>query len=176
MDSPHGKTDRGVSIIEMLIYTGILIIIVAAVGSTVLALSRVYRSITAGQQVEEAGHIALERILRETKGAISIDGAQSDFATPSGRLTLNILDDDGDPETVQFFLSGQSLHVSEAGIDRGPLIPSDVRVTRLYLTSITTTLSRAVKIEMTVESGTTTSYRSKNFYGTAVSRGSYLNQ
>ena len=42
--------------------------------------------------------------------------------------------------------------MSEAGIDGGPLIPSDVRVTRLYLTSITTTLSRAVKIEMTVES------------------------
>lgn len=166
----------GFSLIEMLVYTAILILIVAAVGSTILALSRVYRAITTEQIVEDAGQVTLERILRTTKDALSIDSAQSAFASTTGKLTLNTLDDDGNAQVVQFFLAGQTLRMKENGVDVGPLTPSEAHVTRLYLTSITTSVSKAVKVEMTIESGTSTTYRSKNFYGTAVLRGSYLDQ
>ncbi|RJQ33648.1 hypothetical protein C4568_04195 [Candidatus Parcubacteria bacterium] len=168
--------ERGVSLIEMLIYTAILILIVMAVGSTVLAFSRVYRSIIAEQKVEEAGHVAMERIMREIKKGSSIDSAGSSFASATGALALNTTDDGGDPIIVRFFLSDSNMHVSEDGEDIGPLLPQGASVTRFYLTSITTAISRAVKVELTVESGTSTSYRSKNFYGTAVLRGSYLDQ
>ncbi len=166
----------GTSLIELLIYTGILVLIVSAVGSTTLALSRIYRTIVAEQTVEEAGHVALERILRETRDAVSINAGSSDFATTTGRLTLNAIDENEDAIELQFYLSGQTLRLREDAADLGPLVSGDARVTRFYLTSITTTLSQAVKVEMTVESGTSTSYRSKNFYGTAVVRGSYLDQ
>jgi Tfp pilus assembly protein PilW len=170
------KTSSGASILEMLVYVGILVIIVAAVGSAVLALSRVYRSIVSEQQIEEGGQTALERILRETRGASSIDSVNSTFASTTGKLTLNTTDSSGSATTVQFYISGQSLRVKEMGSDIGPLVPSGAKVTRFYLYSISTSVSSAVKVELTVESGTSTSYRSKNFYGTAVLRGSYVNQ
>src|SRR4051812_43277825 len=89
------KMSRGTSLLEMLVYVGILVIIVSAVGSTVLALSRVYRSIVSEQQIEEGGQTALERILRETRDASSIDAANSTFASTTGKLTLNTTDDSG---------------------------------------------------------------------------------
>lgn len=170
------RASRGVSLIEMLIYVGILVLVVAAVGSTILALSRVYRAIVSEQQIEEAGHIALERMVREIHGATSIDTAGSTFASTTGTLTLNTIDESQNASTVQFYLLGQTLRMKSGGVDIGPLISSETKITRLSFNSITTAHSSAVKIELTVESGTSTSYRSKNFYSTAVVRGSYLNQ
>lgn len=164
---------RGVSLIEMLVYTGILILIATAVSSTILALSRVYRSIAAEQRVEEAAMVALERMVRETRRADSIDEAQSIFDTSSGQLTIHTTDGDSTPLSMQFFLTGGGIHIKEGDVDIGPLTPASTRTTKLLFRSITTPQSKAVKIEMTVESGTSTSYRSKSFYGTAILRGSY---
>ena len=170
------KAERGVSLIEILVYTGVLLLIVAAVGSTVVALSRVYQSMSAEQRIEEAAEVALERMLRETRRAKNLDIAQSSFDTAAGQLTLNTTDDGGAPLSMQLFLMDGSIHIKRTGVDIGPLTPASTRTTKLLFRSITTARSQAVKIEMAIESGTSTNYRSKSFYGTAVLRGSYLNQ
>ena len=157
----------------MLIYAGILIIVMAVVVSTLLALSRSYRTLSAAQRVESAAESSLDRILREARAGESIDTAQSALATSPGQLTLNTTDEDGAPTTIQFFLSGQAIHVNEGGTYIGPLTPTSTRVTNLVFRRIPTAHSEAVKIEMTIESGEGPSYRSKIFYGTAVLRRSY---
>lgn len=167
------RLQAGFTLIEMLIYAGILVIIMAVVVSTLLALSRSYRTLSVAQQVESAAEVSLDRMLRETRSATSIDTAQSAFGTSTGKLTLNTTDSNGNATTIQFFLSGQTLRIKEAGVDVGPLTPTSTRVTNLTFRHITTAISHAVKVDMTIESGQDTSYRSKNFYGTAVLRGSY---
>ena len=166
--------EAGFTIIELLIYTGILVLLMAVVVSTLLALSRSYRTVTVSQQIDSAASVSLDRMVREVRGASSVDTAQSVLSTSPGQLTLDTIDVHGVTTTVQFLLSGYSLHIKEGGIDIGPLTPTSTRVTSLIFRKITTAQSQAVKIEMTIDSGTSTDYRSQNFYGTAVLRRSYI--
>ena len=59
------------------------------------------------------------------------------------------------------------------GADVGPLSVSAAVVSSLVFRSISTSTSQAIKIELTVESGASTAYFTKNFYETATLRGSY---
>ena len=163
----------GFTLIELLIYTGILILLVAVVGSTLLSMGRAYRSLVAEQAVESAGRVGLERMARETRNAHGIDLSGSTFGTSPGQLSLSTIDEDGTPIIVQFFLSGESLHVREGGLDQGPLTGTATRVTNLIFRKITTEKSTAVKIEMTVESGTSSAYHVRSFYDTSILRPSY---
>ena len=181
MNTPRGytpyhfseKSGKGYTLIELLIYTGILILLVAVVGSTLLSIARTYRSIAAEQAVESAAHDGLGRMVQEIRNATSIDTGGSVLTTSPGQLSLNTKDLSGAAQVVQFFLSGQVLHAREAGVDMGPLSPAAARITNLVFRSVTTSRSTAIKIEMTVESGTSTSYRVRSFYDTALMRPSY---
>ena len=164
---------RGVSLIELLMYTGILLLISAVAVSSLIGMSRLYRTIHAAQYIESSAQIGMDRIGREVRGATSIDTLQSTLGSSPGVLTLNTTDSAGTAMTVQFYLSSQTLRMRENGTDVGPLTGVDVRVTRLLFRRITTSHSEAAKIEMTLESGSGASYRSKKFYTTAVLRGSY---
>lgn len=164
---------RGVSLVEILIYTGILVILMTIIVSTLLALSRSNITIGTAQRIGSAAEVSLERMVRDARSASSIDIAQSILGTSPGQLTLNSTDASGNATTTEFFLSGKTLRVKQGGTDIGPLTSTSTRVTELIFRRITTARSQAVKIEMTIESGTSSSYRSRSFYGTAVLRGSY---
>jgi hypothetical protein len=133
----------------------------------------VYRNLQSAEAINESAQSALERIVRDSRGATSIDTLKSSLGTSPGDLYLNTLDQDGATTSVEYFVTGQSIHIKEAGVDIGQITASNVRVTNLVFHRIAATSSVAVKIEMTLESGTSTHYLSKNFYSTAVLRGSY---
>ncbi len=159
--------------IEMLAYIFILTLLVAVVIYTLITMNNLYRSIKSSAGIEATAHVALERMVREIRGASSVDIAQSTLNSSPGQITLNTVDDNGATTTIQFFLTGQTSRIKEAGIDIGPLSSAGARVTSLTFRRIATSTSEAVKIEMTVESGQGQSYRSSSFYSTAVLRGSY---
>lgn len=169
----HPKNTRGVTLIEMLVYTSILVLLVVVVIYTLITMNRLYRSIKSTARIESAVHVALERMVREVRGASSIDLTQSTLGSSPGQLTLNTTDGTGATTTVQFLMTGQTPHIKEAGVDMGPLSPADVRVTNLIFRRMTTAKSEAAKIEITIESGAGATYRSASFYSTAVLRGSY---
>lgn len=164
---------RGVSLVEILIYIAIMTMFLILIVNAVQSFARVYRSMHSAQNVELSAETALERLTRETRDATGVDSGQSTLGSSPGILFLNTTDDAGVATTVKFFLADQSLHVSVNGIDQGPLTASTVRVTNLVFRLITTTKSKAVKMELTLESGSGSDYRSKLFYSTVVLRGSY---
>ncbi len=167
------KNERGVTLIEMLAYTFILSLLVGVVIYTLITMNSLYRSIKSSAGIRSVAHVALERMVREIRGASSIDTTQSTFNSSPGQITLNTTDDSGASTTVQFFMTGQTPHIKEAGLDIGPLSPTGVRVTSLIFRRITTAKSEATRIEMIIENGEGKNYKSASFYSTAVLRGSY---
>ena len=167
------KATRGFTLIELLIYTGILILLVAVVGSTLLSLARTHRSIAAEQAIESAAIASLERISRAARNASSVDVGGSVLNSSPGQLSLNTKGPSGTAEVVQFFLEDKSLHVREAGVDQGQLTPAAARVTNLIFRTIATGESTAVKIDMIIESGTSSAYHVRSFYDTSILRPSY---
>lgn len=164
---------KGVSLVEILIYVAILTLFLILIVNMIRSFTDTYRKMRSAQNIELSAETAMERLTRATRDSSSIDTVNSTFDASPGILTLNTTDDEGLAVTVQFLLVGQELHIKESGIDVGPLTPDSARVTNLVFRQITSTQSKAVKIEMTIESGEGDSYASKPFYSTVVLRGSY---
>ncbi|MDD5050304.1 MAG: hypothetical protein PHV93_01000 [Candidatus Pacebacteria bacterium] len=164
---------RGTTLVEALIYIFILVLLLLVIVDALVSFSHSFNMLQSGRDVENSAIASFERITREIRDAKSIDVAQSSFGSSPGQLFLNTTDANGNTETIQFYLVGQALHVKENGTDEGALTRSSVRVTSLIFQHISTSLSEAVKISMTIESGSATSYKSASFYDSATLRGSY---
>jgi hypothetical protein len=125
--------------------------------------------------IESSAVASVSRMMTEIRNAESVDPS-STFGTnlvgTSGYLRLNT--GVATPALVKFYVNGSSsLAVDEDGVYSGPLTSTDARVKSLIFRSISTANSQAVKIELEIESGSSTNYKSKKFYDTAILRGSY---
>jgi Tfp pilus assembly protein PilW len=165
--------EKGMTLVEMLVYTTLFVIIAGSVVYTLIALGGAYRSLQSSQAISSSAQVALERMTRDIRSSTSVDLGVSTLGSSPGTLQLNTLDINGNPTTVRFSVSGDVLRVSEAGVDQGPLTVASAEVTSLVFRRIATLKSEAVKIEMTIGSGEGPAHAEKTFYSTVVLRGSY---
>ena len=168
-----GSCRRGFSLVEAIIYIGLLVFILVAVISMLLIMGRSYGYLKSSRHIQTSAVTVLDRIIREVRNSESVDVGQSTLGTSPGVLTLNTTSVWGTPQTIQFYVSGGLVRVKQDGVDVGPLTLPDVKLNSLIFKQITTGISEAVKIEMTLETGVGSSTRLANFYGTAILRDSY---
>ncbi|MBX4200411.1 hypothetical protein KW790_03065 [Candidatus Parcubacteria bacterium] len=165
---------RGFSLVEMVLYVAILVLMMTVIINIFLSLSRTQRSMKSARTIQNSGIFALNRMAEETRGGLFVKTASSTFNVSPGVLVLNTIDASGNPKTVEFSLSNGVLRLKDNGVDQGALTQLDSRVTNLIFSLITSSSSQAVRTQMTVESGTSTWYKSKKFYSTVIIRGSYV--
>jgi len=156
--------NKGFSILEMLIYVSILTIMLAVIMGVTISIIRSVRVVNALREIESSAIVSFERISRETRLADSIDLAESDFDVADGRLVLIGVDEDNNPRTVEFYLDDGSLMVEENGVEPGSLTQAEAEVTSLIFRHFSGENSEGVRTEISIESGTSTHYRSDNFY------------
>ena len=173
MNTQIKRKTGGYSLIELIIYMALMTLLLAGVVQSTLLLTQGYRNVKAVRNIENSAIYSMDRMVREIRNAVSIDGSQTSYNTAQGSLKLNTTDDSGTAETVRFYVTGGKVMFQRNGSDVGPLSVSSATVSSLVFRSIATSTSQAIKIELTVESGTSTSYFTKNFYETATIRGSY---
>lgn len=176
MHVTHKKNQKGFTLVESMIYLAILVFLLAGVINAVITLTSMYRKVRVVRSVESSAVILMDRIIRETRNADSINSAQTSWNISNGSLALNTTDTSGASSVIRFYIATGTSRamLEENGINLGPLTDSNVRVTSMLFRSYSTSTSAAVKIEMTLESASTSPlYVSRNFYGTAVMRGSY---
>jgi type II secretory pathway pseudopilin PulG len=164
------KHSRGFSLIEMVVYIAILVFMLIIISEVVFSVSRNNRVIKAVRTVELSAVGALERMNREIRNADSIDTAASSFGVSPGVLSLDGEDDAGVAYSVEFYLSDGRVRVRENGIEAGALTQASSTVTTLIFSRFSATTTEGVRIEMAVESGTSTAYRSETFYSTVLIR------
>lgn len=167
------KASRGFSLVEAIVYIGLLVLVLAAIISMLLIMGRSYNYLKSSRHIQTSAVTVLDRIIRDVRNAQSISVGQSTLGTTPGILTLNTTTVSGAPQTIQFYVSGGVVRVKQDGVDVGPLTLPDVNLGSLIFRQITTGISSAVKIELTLETGAGPSARSANFYGTAILRDSY---
>lgn len=167
------KRMRGYSLVELIIYMALMTVLLAGVVQSTLLLTQGYRNVKAVRNIENSAIYSMDRMVREIRNAKSVDGSQTTYNSAAGSLKLNTTDDVGTAQTVRFYLSGGKLMLQRNGADIGPLSVSSANVSSLIFRLISTSTSQAIKIELTVESGTSTAYFTKNFYETATIRGTY---
>ena len=160
---------RGFSLVEMIIYVGLLALILVSTVSMLLGMSKAYRYVKFSRQIQSSALSALDRMVRDIRNSESVNTGESVLGANPGVLTLNTTTATSSPEILQFFVSNGTLRVKRDGGDLGSLTLSDVTVSNLVFQQMNTGVSQSVKMEMTLTSGTYTA----NFYATAVLRDSY---
>ncbi len=172
----NNKKQKGFTIIESVIYIALLVIMTGALVEAMVKLSVYYRQVNEIVAVESSGINAMDRIIRETRSASSINSAGSAFNISSGALSLNTTNAVGSSTVIKFALATTTgkIMLYEDNASLGPLTSENAFVSSLVFKQYSTTTSAAVKVEMIIDGmSSSTSHVSENFYGTAVLRGSY---
>lgn len=156
--------------IEMLVYIAVLVFMLVIILEVVFSVTKSERVIKAVRNVENSAALSLERISREARLAQSVNVASSTLGVHPGKLVLTGEDDAGNPRVVEFHLSNGQIWLKENGVEVGALSEGEAAVTNLIFHRFAGANSEGVRTLMTIESGTTTSYKSEKFYSSTVLR------
>lgn len=164
------KANKGFSLLEMLVYIAILVLMLGIIMEITISVVRSHKAIKASKNVENSAMSSLERITREIRQADSVNTLSSIFDSSPGKLVLLGTDAFGNPRTVEFYLDSGSVLLKENGADLGSLSQPEAEVNSLIFHLFSNPLSSGVRVEIEVESGTSTHYKSENFYSSATLR------
>ncbi len=167
------SSKKGFSLVETIIYIGLLVLVLVAIMNMTLSMARAYGYFKLSRHVQTSAINALDRMVRDIRNAQSVNVGQSTLGTSPGVLTLITTSATGTAQTLQFYVATSTLRVKQDGGDVGPLTLSDVSVSSLIFRQISTGISQAVKIELTLSTGSGSTTRTANFYDTAILRDSY---
>ena len=162
--------NKGFSILEMLIYISILVLLLGVIMSITVSVVRSQRSVKAAKSIENSAIMSMERIDREVRQTDNINGTSSILDSSPGKLVLESIDSSGNPRTIEFYLSSGTIYMKENDVVLGAISQTDAVVTSLAFHLLTNLNARGIKTEMTIESGTSTYYRSGNFYSSVTLR------
>lgn len=120
----HAAYHRGMTLVEGVVYAGLMALIAMLFMSSVVAFFRSFVSIRASRAVSAAAGTALERITRETRNANAVRDADSIFGTSPGKLSLDTPDGSGGIVPVDFFVENGRVMMRRAAEAARPLTAS----------------------------------------------------
>ncbi|HEY4478171.1 MAG TPA: prepilin-type N-terminal cleavage/methylation domain-containing protein [Candidatus Paceibacterota bacterium] len=160
------QNKKGFTLLEMVFYVALFSVISLILVQAIITMVASFRETQITADINQTNQV-LERVSREIRQAISIS------TITATNLKLNTTDSSGNAATITFTLAGTNLELRQNDVLIGNLNSTNLNITALTFTQITTSNSSAVKIEMTVTSNRYGSVRTANFYDTLVLRGSY---
>ncbi len=163
---------QGYTLVEAIIYIAILAVLAVTFVNLLFTMTQSYTKFRLERDIVSSASLGLERMVRETRQAKSLDPA-SILGNNPGRLLLNTTDDVGVATTRDFYLFLGTLMVKEGSGQAASTTAKNVTVDNLVFRQINTANSSAVKIEMTLTAKRGATARTEKFYSTAVLRGSY---
>lgn len=160
------KKNKGLTILEVVMYFGLMAVLTIVVMDSLFSLFKSYASIRAGQDLETTAIQVLDRMTRDIHDADSVVVNQSSFDIPAGYVTLAM--NAAGTETIKYTASSSRIAVEKDGTYLGHLSLATIIVNNFNIKYINGTSTQALKIELgltaPVRNASTTVY--KNFYTT----------
>lgn len=165
----HANIKKGLSLIEVVVYVAIIALILVAVVNLLLSFSSATAKIKNTRTISISAQTTLDRVLQEARAAQRVVFSDSVFNMSPGVLKLEGIG--GSPTTTFSVVSGRIQIVQGSA----PVFLTGGRATvdSLIFRIATTSISESVKIELQVSAGSGNTKVAKNFYTSAVLRGSY---
>lgn len=166
---------KGITLLESIIYISILAIVLVIVVNTVILSAQAYGKARVKRDIYTQGGMTLERILREIRLANDIVLAGSVFDSSPGTLALYTVVSSSDPTiTTRIFSLASSTAMIQEGTSGIFPLTSGINVTSLIFYNIRNEVStKAIRVVITLESRSGRFDESETFYGTAVLRRGY---
>lgn len=168
------NNNRGLTLVEVIIYTGLLAFLCVLVVRASLSMHETYVYVKTLTDINNAATLSMERMSRYIRDAESINGALSVLGSDPSVLVLNIPVGAGETEEVSFSRDAQDrLVLQEEGEDPIIITPDHLEVSNLVFRTITTSHSEAIKIELSIANTIKGETVERNYYNSIIMRGSY---
>lgn len=160
----------GFTLVEMLIYIGLLTLISVSALSLLLTLRALLDEYRADQHLTESAQTVLERVLYDLRSADQIDTTDPSalMVDTPGHLVIT-----SGATVTEFYVSGGRLMVSVNSVELGPLTKETVVVDELRFFPYDNGVTQAVKIQFGLTATVGDATATADFNGTAVLRGTY---
>jgi type II secretory pathway pseudopilin PulG len=165
---PTQSRSAGFSLVEILVYIAVTVSITLAGVLTYLSLSSGLARNATERAVNHAAQVALERITRDIRGAITVNAAQSTLGSSPSVLTLS-----NSATTTQYSIVSGALSLSVDGKTVGPLTGSGISVDNFTVNRYVGTSTELVRVKLTLSAVTKAASTTRTYYTSAVLRGSY---
>lgn len=164
---------RGISLIEAVIYVSMFAALMLVSMTSLYSTMKAFSSLRISRDINDSSVTIMERLTRDLKSAAAVDLAQSTFGANPGRLTLVTVNASGTAMTVEYYVTGQALHIKEGGVDKGSLTSAKTKIDGLVFYYINTgsTISIKTELHLTASRGPLSS--TEHFYNTSLLRGTY---
>lgn len=169
------RTQGGYALLEILVYIVVLSLVANVTVNGLIIMTRSFNESRANRDLASSGASAMERLGREIRAGVSIDGAGSTFITSPGVLKLNTLDENNVAHTITFNVSGSpaQLMLTRDGSSVGALTTPHVAVESFIVRQMAVGGESAVKVELTLRAVRASGGKTANFYNTVILRGTY---
>jgi Tfp pilus assembly protein PilV len=164
------KTKEGFSLVETVIYIGLMSVILFCLISLISSATRTYLFLKSSRNIERSAINVFDSLNDKTNVSSKIDIPNTVFDNASGSISL-ILYNGNTSITNRIYLSNGQVLWNKNGVLLGPLTLSDVRVTSLTFRNMTNSTFNGFKVEMTIDNGTSSEkYMSEDFYDSFILR------
>ena len=164
------NNNKGFSLVEIIVYFGLLAIISTLVIGNIITLFKNYNIVRANQDIEYNAITILDKLTRDARDARSVNISDSSFSVAQGAVSLNIgsSTNDTSSSTAKFYLSNNKVKYMKDGVGFGNLSTDSVTVSNFKIYYINSSSTEAIKVELNLEvtPHLHTATISKNFYTT----------
>ncbi len=162
------KMSSGFTIIEVLIYTGVMVIAVGAAVTSLISLNSVIMRNAVERDLAQAASASLEYLVREIRTADVVMPTLSTFGSSPGALTVV-----HGATTTRLYMNGGALTLEQNGAVLGPITTANVTVNSLIFTHFVGTNTELVRVALTLSTNSRYASSTRTYYTSAVLRGTY---
>lgn len=168
----YKKSGAGFSLVEMLIYTGIMaLFLIASVNASIIMLGA-YGRARASKLLNTAAVELLNKIDTESQKATSVDAVASILGTSPGKLVLDQSTGSGTQKAEFSVVDGRVLF-KRGGVALGNITPAGTTVDNLLFYKIEQSGRQAVRLIVALRAEKGGNTKTETFYLTTALRGSY---
>lgn len=167
------QSSKGFSILEVVLYVGLFSMLSVIAVNSMMQTVNAFNHLRSSRDMNDSAVKVMERLTRDIKSSTSVDLANSTFNASPGRLTLNTVNASGTPMVVEYYVTGNALHIKENGVDEGSLISSRTEIEGLVFYYISTGQTVGVKINLRLRPSRGQVVDENYFYNTIILRGTY---
>jgi type II secretory pathway pseudopilin PulG len=168
------NNQSGFSLVEIIIYFGLLAVISTLVTTNIISLFKNYNIVRSNQEIEYNAINILDKLTRDVRDARSVNIGDSSFSVAEGSISLNIASTTNDTasNTIRFYLNNSKIKYMKDGVDVGNISTNAVNISNFRIYYISASSTEAVKVELTIDTipRLNSSQISKNFYTTILLR------
>jgi type II secretory pathway pseudopilin PulG len=132
------KNQQGTTLVELIIYIGIVGMIMVTISSFLLNLLNARAKTVAISEVLAAGRLVQDRLTDAMRHAEGINTVISNFGSDQGVLSLDMVDGTLDPTIFSLTADDGSVQVQQGVGSNQALTPSNISITNFLITNLTT--------------------------------------